>query len=427
MSSGVGRGRNPGVGDLTGGRIPCSVPPRSGATRTHVWTVNDTGRISPRAVLALCCYVMFTGSAHVVTPATSLTEMAVELGMHSDVQKGLFLSASFWGVAGVMLFSGFLGERLGLRRLLWLSCSLQFVGIWWVSTATDLRTAVAATVLIGLGRGLVAAPMTALLCSLFPERRTMVASLLHAFYYVGMIFILVALIGFHKWGLGWRDVYRIMAVLVLSCGFAGLFVGTPAGRRNREKWGGPSVAQVVRQPAFLLLAGGMIFSGITEAGPMNWVPYFVERAGGASRTVAIVGMLLLGVTMSIGRLTFGFVVERIGSARYFLIAGLLCAVSLMLTALPLGPFFSITCLIVAGLALAGNFPAILGGAADRFPDAGASMFAVLTMVAVIGAIIGPLSVGLVADRLGLRLAMASQALAPVSLIVLMAWFRRSGA
>jgi fucose permease len=157
------------------------------------------------------------------------------------------------------------------------------------------------------------------------------------------------------------------------------------------------------------------------------VPYFVERAGGASRTVAIVGMLLLGATMSIGRLTFGFVVERIGSARYFLIAGLLCAVSLMLTALPLGPFFSITCLIVAGLALAGNFPAILGGAADRFPDAGASMFAVLTMVAVIGAIIGPLSVGLVADRLGLRLAMASQALAPVSLIVLMAWFRRSGA
>ena len=387
--------------------------------------MTESDDFSRRAVLALCSYCMFTGAAPMVAPATSLSAMSVELGMVTDADKGLFLSAGFWGIGAVMLFSGMLGERLGLRRLLILSAVLQFAGLWWVAQATDLSQAVTATVLAGIGRGMVAAPMTAMLCALFPDRRTMVTSLLHGFFYVGMIFILGGLILLYEWGLQWRDVYQVMAVFVLSFGLASLFVRSPGGIGSRERLRRMPLKFLVRQPAFLLLSAAMICSGISESGPINWVPYFIEQAAGASHAVAILGMLLLGVAMSIGRLSLGLVVKRLGSDRYFVISGFLCAGSLVLSSLPVGTAFTIFWLLVLGLALAGYFPAILAGCADRFPDAGPSMFALLTMLAVVGAVVGPLWVGVAADLFGLRLAMASQAFAPLSLMVLMVLFRRS--
>ena len=388
--------------------------------------LTDSEDFSRRAVLALCCYCMFTGAAIVAVAATSLSAISVDLGMATDAAKGLFLSANFWGVGAVMLFSGMLGERLGLRRLLLLSASLQFAGLWSVAFATDLYEAVAATALAGVGRGMVAAPMTALLCSLYPERRTLVTSLLHGFFYVGMIFILAGLIVLYEWDLGWRSTYRVMAVFVFSYGVAGLFVRSPRGVGAPERGRRMPMKDLFRQPTFLLLSAAMVFSGILESGPLNWVPYFIEQAAGASRNVAIVGMLLVGLAMSIGRLSFGLVAKRLESNRYFLISGLVCAGSLVLSSLPVGTAFTIFWLLVLGLALAGYFPAILVGCADRFPDAGPSMIAFLTMLAVIGALFGPLCMGVAADAFGLRSAMASQAVVPLALIVIMVLFRRSG-
>ena len=69
----------------------------------------------------LCCYCMATGSGFSVTPAISLGSIAADLGMESAAGMGVFLSAGYWGLALVMLFSGWLGERIGLRYLLLLS------------------------------------------------------------------------------------------------------------------------------------------------------------------------------------------------------------------------------------------------------------------------------------------------------------------
>ncbi len=129
------------------------------------------------------------------------------------------------------------------------------------------------------------------------------------------------------------------------------------------------------------------------------------------------GLLLFGTTMAVGRLAVSALVPRWGVERFFTVGGLTCAASLVLAALPVGTAFTVFWLMVLGLGISGSFPTLLGHAGDRFPQAGASMFAVLSGASLFGGVIAPMSIGLAADAFGLRPAMGLLAAAPLLLVV----------
>ena len=51
-----------------------------------------------QVILVLCCYCMAANSILLVAPALCLSALAVDLGLQSELQKGLFLSAILWGM-----------------------------------------------------------------------------------------------------------------------------------------------------------------------------------------------------------------------------------------------------------------------------------------------------------------------------------------
>ena len=130
---------------------------------------------------------MATGCAIVVGSATCLSEISIDLKLESEFQRGLFLGLPFWGLGVVSVFSGWIAERLGYCRLLVLSALIQVVGMLTIADADTKIQAYAGSLVTGLGRGMPAAPMTALVCSLFKENRTRVTNVLHGFFYVGMM------------------------------------------------------------------------------------------------------------------------------------------------------------------------------------------------------------------------------------------------
>jgi MFS family permease len=371
-----------------------------------------------RLITALCCSCMFTGSFMMVGPATCLGAIAVDLGLESEAQKGLFLSAPLWGLGVLMLPSGWLADRLGFRLLLFISSLLQALSMGLVSIAQELWVVLMANFMTGVGRGMVAAPMTSLLCALYPERRTQVTSLLHGFYYVGLIFALALILGLLELESTWRTIFQVLGLLVLSYGIAALFVALPGPSRAAEQAGRTPLREIVRWPAFLLLAASIFFCSATEMGPANWLPYFIEQAAGASQTLSIVGLMIFGLIMAVGRISTGVVVQRWGAKRFFFGAGLVCSTSLVLMAFPMGTGGTIFLMSVLGLGISGVFPTILGYAGDRFPQAGASMFALLVCVAIVGGLLSPLGVGVAADAFGLRPAMGLLAVAPLMFMVL---------
>ena len=79
-----------------------------------------------RRLAALCCSCMFTGSSILMGPATCLGAIAADLGLESEAQKGLFLSASIWGLGVLMMPSGWLADHLpgpGRTGILLWNCS----------------------------------------------------------------------------------------------------------------------------------------------------------------------------------------------------------------------------------------------------------------------------------------------------------------
>ena len=89
------------------------------------------------------------------------------------------------------------------------------------------------------------------------------------------------------------------------------------------------------------------------------------------------------------------------------------------------PAATIAALAVLGLAVSGLWPTVLALAGDRFPTAGASMYSLLSAAGNLGGLVGPLVIGLVAERWGLRSGMAVLVVAPLVVVALQQYLRRS--
>ena len=367
-------------------------------------------------ILVLLCYCMATGGVLVVGPATCLSTMAADLDMALDAQKGLFLGAPFWGLAVIALFSGWLAQRLGYRLLMLASAAMQTTGLVVVASAVDQPQAMAGSILLGLGRGMLVAPLTALLCSIYPDNRTGIANIFHAFFHIGTAALIGLVLVFFHLDWSWRDIFRCFAALIAPCGLVGFVVPLPGAVRMADR--SDRLRHVARQAGFGLIVAAVFFSGMIESGPTTWLPYFVEEAVGTSRSFGAVGLLCFALTMVCGRLSVPLLVRRWGAKWIFVGGGLLSATSVVMASLPLGIYSTMFWLTLLGLAVSGLFPTVIGYAGDRFPTAHASLFAVVNSSAILGVIAAPAAVGVVADYLGLRPAMASLALAALVFLVI---------
>jgi len=355
------------------------------------------------------------------TPALCLTAISGDLTLDS-ARSGLFLSCVFWGLVISIPISGPLADRWGFRYLLVGSAALQSSGLILVSHAHQMWIACLGAVITGLGTGIVDALLTPLACAAYPKARAKVANLLHAFYPIGMFLVVVIVIVLMRMDWSWRAIYRFIAATNIP--YAIVFLVLPLPRRSHEGSERMPGRHLIRMGPFLLLLGAIFLAGVTELGPSQWLPAYLEQAAGGTRTASALGLLLLGVMMAVGRLGNSFLSRYVSQRRLVVAGATISLVSLVLAALPAGTLFTICCLAMLGLGVSGLWPTILSLAGDRFPQAGASMYSLLHTSGNLGGLVGPLVIGLVAQRGGLRLGMATLALAPVLILVLRALDRQ---
>jgi fucose permease len=356
------------------------------------------------------------------TPALCLTAIADELALNS-AHSGLFLSCAFWGLVVSIPISGPLADRWGFRYLLVGSAALQALGLLLVSHAHQAWHACLGAGITGLGTGIVDALLTPLACAAYPKARAKIANLLHAFYPIGMflVVLIVIVLMWRQWS--WREIYRCIAVTNLP--YAVIFLIIPLPRQSHE---GPQRLpgrRLIRRGSFLLFFGAIFLAGVTELGPSQWLPAYLEQAAGGTRTASALGLLLLGVMMALGRLGNSFLARHVSPRRLVVAGAALSVVSLLLASLPAGRLFTIFCLGMLGLGVSGLWPTILSLAGDRFPQAGASMYSLLHTSGNLGGLVGPLVIGLVAQSYGLRLGMATLTLAPLMVLLLRALDRKT--
>jgi MFS family permease len=350
--------------------------------------------------------------------ALFLPDIGAEVGLSAYTAQSLLFGALFAGFTVAILASGSLADRIGFRWILVAGSLLQAVGLVVISLAHSQWAALAGACVVGLGGGVADALFTPIICAVFPRRRTSMTGLLHAFYAVGVVTLVALMLALAlraHWP--WRPIFRLVAVLALPYGVIVVFLRLPA--QSHEGPARLRGRQLLRRLAFWAFLGAIFMGAMTELGPGNWLPTLLQESAGGGLGIAGAGLILFGSAMLVGRLGVAAVVDRLGPRLVLVAAGLICAAGLLLAALPLGAAWSVCWLTVMGLGVGAFWPTIIGCAGDRYPQAGASMFSLLSASGNFAGIAGPMIVGAVADVHGLQAGMAVLAVAPILVAAIM--------
>ncbi len=337
-----------------------------------------------------------------------------EIGLSKE-QLGRLGAITFAGLVLGIGLSGPLADRMGAKIFAVAGNLLIMLGLIMMAISQDYNTLLVAMLVVGLGAGVLDMVLSPVVAAVNPDARSGAMNWLHSFYCVGaVVTILIATVTL-AWGGDWRLVCWLVipmpAALVLAfwwMEFPSLV--TEAGRMP--------MAGLFRRWWFVGAMLAIFLGGATELGLAQWLPAYAETSLNFSPAMAGTALLLFSVAMALGRMVAGALGNRV-NPFHLMIGGCLSTVLLFLLGawLPT-PGLALSACIVAGFTGSFLWPTMLAVTADRYPNGGASMFAVLAALGNAGGIFMPWMVGWVGDKRSLADGIALSAVAPLVMAVI---------
>ncbi len=335
--------------------------------------------------------------------------MRLDFGVPLDA-VGMLLVASVIGYMTSSFLSGALVARLGVGRLLAISCTLTGIALVGYTLVPQWWMLVSLGVVAGLGAGAIDAGLNTYAAAHFNEG---LVQWLHASYGIGItigpIIITTAITTFDSWRFGYRVVAGFQLLMALA------FVLTLSWWRDQQANTDDSprekrltdyktpLAETIRRPRvwlsvalFFLYVGAEVSLGI-------WAYSLLTESRGVAPGVA---GLLTGsywATFTIGRILAGLYAKRVGinllvqaSVGFALFGALL----LWWNPFPLANLLAVT---IVGFAIAPIFPALISGTSARVgAHYAANTIGMQMAVTGLGASLIPSLMGVLADRFSLE-------------------------
>jgi MFS family permease len=321
-----------------------------------------------------------------------------------DINRGgasLFFSFTTFLFFGLGILTGPLSDRLGTRLFIVAGGLCIAVGLWVTATAHSLVQAyIGYGAGIGLGVSCLFVPVVAAVTRHFGTRRSLALGITVSGIGLGTLIVAPVSESLIE-ALGWRETYRVYAVVsVVVLVIAGLLFPAPprataqAGRMDADRRGASPGG---RYPRFYLAT---IIVNLAMYVPFAHLPA-AAQAGGISSDQSAQVLGLLGLTSVASRLLIGAMGARFDEWRLYRLCIVCVAASFVLWGLAGSFAVYLFYAMVGGFGYGGYIaltPAVL---AREFPAARPGYLMGLTYTAVaIGASVGPVSAGLLAQWLG---------------------------
>ena len=349
--------------------------------------------------------------------------MKADLGI-SDTQAGLLVSAVYWSIVVLAFPVSILIDRWSRKK----SIALM-VALWSLATgaATFIRTFPQLFITrlgVGIGEAGYSPGGTAMISALYPaERRSRMLGIWNASIPLGSA-LGVALGGFVAVRWGWQRAFGLVAAPGLLVGLLFLLfardyrtvkleVPQDGGAPSRKMRGAEIVQEFVRKPSLLLTYLGFAGNTFLSTAYLTWLPSYFNRYADVPMTQAGLKSASVLLFSMVGAPLGGFLVDRWmkrrGNARP-LFAGL---ASILSAAVWLAAFGLLSgtqqyCAFMLGAVVSALY--ISGACALTQDVVHPGLWALSWSLGVIvqnllGSSLGPLAVGALSDRYGLRTAM----------------------
>jgi len=392
---------------------------------------------SHERLYAISCAAMFVFGLILGLPGTVLgqPDTVAQFGL-TLADRGLLIAALFFGLLLGSLASGPLVDAMGQRAALAVSSAFAALCLPLLAVADNAALAAIALGAIGLASASMNTASNALSSELFPVERARRMNGIAIMVGLGGLAMPTATVLASDL-VSWRAVVvagGVLSAIVavasarmrhegsrLSALGSGLSAvgSTVLVRRELARPASPLAAfrHFARQPGFGWFCLLILLGGGNEASMAGWTSSFLLASGfSASGATWALSSHWLGLILS--RALFSNHVDKAKAAAVerSAVAGAVLVI-LMVTArspvvLAVGPF-------AVGVAIALVMPTSLALAGERMAGNPGTLFGVLLTLAQVGGMILPASIGLVADRAGVRPGLAILALscAAIALIV----------
>jgi fucose permease len=369
---------------------------------------------------AIACAAMFVFGMILGLPGTVLgqPETVAQFGL-TMADRGVLISTLYFGLLFGSLASGPFVDTVGHRAALAVSSALAALCLPLFAWAGNATVAAVMLGTIGLASASINTASNALASELFPEERARRMNGLGVLFGFGGLAMPAATVLASDL-VTWRGVVVggsvLSALVALTAALMPMGGARPAHADARSSPFG-AFRHFARQPGFAWFCLLVMLAGGNEASMAGWTSTFLLASGvSAAAATIILSSHWLGLILS--RLIFSRHVDRAKAAaieRSALAGALLLLIFVTSSApavLAVGPF-------LIGMSIALVMPTSLALAGERVAGNHGTLFGVLLTLAQVGGMVLPASIGVVAERAGVRpgLAILVASCAAIALVV----------
>ena len=351
----------------------------------------------------LCCIVGTFVQAIIANLTAILFVPMMGLYGFNFIHLGILVGVNFGAqVTADILLSGTIDKK-GFRVFVLPACLLAFFGLVFFAAAPLLFPGhifvglLLATVVFAFSSGMLEVLLSPIIDAIPGGDKGPAMSLMHSFYAWGQVItiILTTLFVYAAGRENWQIITLLWAAVPLTCFFMFLRAPFPQGTPPEERQG---MRQLLFHP-FYLLALGAIFCGAgTEIVLNQWSSTFMEKALELPKVAGdLLGMCGFAAMLGLARLLYGLYGSKIDISRVLTLGAAVSVVCYLTVALSPFDALNVAACAVCGFAAGLLWPGTLVLASERFPLAGAWLFAVLGAAGDIGASFSSWLTGVVAD------------------------------
>ena len=304
-------------------------------------------------------------------------------------QIGYAFMPAFWGFTLAIILGGQLVDNIGMKKGMWLAFICHAIGITLTLTAYDFSSLFVATVIMGLGNGMVEAVCNPLVASMYPLEKTKMLNRFHLWWPAGIVIGSIAsLILMDIMGLGWQMMVGSLFIPLVVYGY--LLIGQSFPLTERVSLGINQVDAYnsLAKPLFLFIAFCMLLSATTELGTMQRIESLLKETG----VNALLVLAFINGIMIIGRALAGSIAIKIKTTGILFLSSIFAFVGLQLLANSSGSYVFIAAAFFA-IGVTFFWPTTLAFISENIPESGAFG------MSLIGGL-GMLSVSLVLPLMG---------------------------
>ena len=313
---------------------------------------------------------------------------------------GLSLLGMSIGALLMMPFSAWIMSKFGTGRTMFYGVIVATFTMALPTFATSFWSLVALLFLAGLLHGLTDVAMNAAAAAIEQKQRIRIMSTCHGMFSTGGM--LGAVLGSFLAGLGISVQLHLMSVAVFLILIVILFSKTLLSVENVETEEGKLFVLPSGALIGLAVVGFVIMMG--EGAVADWSAIYIRDYLNGSAAIAGLGFAGFSLTMAVGRFAGDSIIPKYGSKAIIQFGSILGAVGLGLVIFIPNTYVAIVGFTLIGLGFSCIVPILFSAAAKVPGIVPGTGIAAVTTSGIFGFLVGPPSIGLIAEAFSLTFA-----------------------